>query len=485
MTLAFVPLYIRYLGIEAYGLVGMFAILLSVLGLLDMGMKPTLAREMARFTGGAHNEQSIWNLLRSIEIASCAVVIAAALTIWSISGWLATDWVQAQTLSPEVVSQAFTLMGLVAAIQFLESIYSSCLAGLQRQVLQNAVACAIATLRGFGAVGVLMWVAPTTQAFFVWQAMCSCLGLLIFAVAVYKSLPSPGSPARFSIAALASVWRFASGMLLISVLVLLLMQTDKVLLSRLLTLESFGYYTLASVVAGALWMLVAPIAAAYYPRFNQLVVMGDTVALRLAYHQSAQLVTVIVGSAAAVLFFFSEQILLLWTSNHELSHRVAPIMAVLALGTFLNCLMWVPYQMQLAYGWISLTVITNSIAVAMLVPAIFVMVPIYGPIAAAWIWVILNGSYCLIGIHFMYRRILKTEQWAWYCWDVMLPLTAAVTVVMTSKYAIASSIQTSGALGIFTLAFIVALTLASAAWCAPTLRARVRSITRLQSRCSI
>ena len=75
MSLAFVPLYIKYLGIEAYGLIGIFGMLQAWLGLLDMGMKPALGREMARFTGGAHDAQSIWDLLRSIEIISIAIAV--------------------------------------------------------------------------------------------------------------------------------------------------------------------------------------------------------------------------------------------------------------------------------------------------------------------------------------------------------------------------------------------------------------------------
>jgi O-antigen/teichoic acid export membrane protein len=479
MSLAFVPIFIKYLGIEAYGLIGIFSILLSALSLLDLGMKPALGREMARYTGGTHNEQSIWNLLRSIEIVSCVIAITVALVIWFISNWLATSWVKAQTLPTPVVTQAFVIMGLVAALQFLESIYSSSLAGLQRQVIQNVIICSMATIRTLGAVGVLVWISPTVQAFFIWQAICSCTSLILCAAVVYQSLPSPPNPARFSRVALLSIWRFASGLLVIATLSLLLTQVDKALLSRMLTLDSFGYYTLASSVAGSLAILVGPITSAYYPRFNQLIVLGDTAGIHSAYHQSAQLVTVIAGSATAVLFFFSEQILLLWTGNPELSHRVAPIMAVLALGTFLNCLMWVPYQMQLAYGWMSLTIIFASIAVAILVPAIFLMVPIFGPIAAAWIWVILNGSHCLIEVHFMYRRILKTEKWAWYWGDVMLPLGAAVSVVMISKHAFPNSIQINSALGVSALACIVVLTLTSATLCASTLRARVFSFIHL------
>jgi O-antigen/teichoic acid export membrane protein len=471
MSLAFVPIYIKYLGIEAYGLIGIFAILISALGLLDLGMKPALGREMARYTGGAHNEQSIWNLLRSVEIISIVIVTIVALAIWLISNWLATSWVKVQTLPTPAVAQAFAIMGLVAAMQFLESIYSSSLAGLQRQVIQNVIVCFISTIRGLGAVGVLIWISPTTQAFFIWQAICSCISLLVYATVVYQSLPSPPNPARFSKVALISVWRFASGMLVITVLGLLLTQVDKALLSRMLPLDSFGYYALASsVVAGSLVVLAGPIAAAYYPRFNQLIVMGDTAGIHSAYHQSAQLVTVIVGSATAMLFFFSEQILLLWTSNPELSRRVAPIMAVIALGTFLNCLMWVPYQIQLAYGWTSLTVITNSIAVAILVPAIFVMVPIYGAIAAAWIWVILNGSYCLIGVHFMYRRILKTEKWAWYIQDVIIPASAIAATTLLLKMFFPA--LTTGISGVMLLGVVLTATLTASGFASRILRTK-------------
>ena len=468
MALAFIPIYIKYLGIEAYGLIGVFAVLMSALGLLDLGMKPALGREMARYTGGMRNEQSIWNLLRSVEIVSSVIAIVVAFVIWLISDWLATSWVKAQTLPTSVVAQAFAIMGLVAALQFFESIYSGSLAGLQRQVIQNVIICCMVTVRGLGAVGVLAWVSPTTHAFFIWQAICSCISLLLCATVVYQSLPSPPNPARFSKAALLSVWPFALGMLVITILALLLTQVDKVLLSRMLTLESFGYYALASSIAGSLAILVGPITAAYYPRFNQLIVLGDTAGIHSAFHQSAQLVTVIVGSATVMLFFFSEKILLLWTSNPELSHRVAPIMAVLALGTFLNCLMWVPYQMQLAYGWTSLTIIVNSIAVAILIPAIVVIVPIYGPIAAAWIWVILNGSYCMIGLHFMYRRILKTEKWAWYIRDVLIPLLTASAISFHASLIFPVNLERLWGVGLIVLISIV--TLASSALSAPLVR---------------
>ena len=174
MSLAFVPLYIKYLGIEAYGLIGIFAMLQTMLNLLDMGMKPALGREMARFTGGAHNAQSIRDLLRSTEFISIAIAILVAMGIWAASGWLAADWVREENLPVEVVAHAFALMGAVIALQFVHSIYTSSIAGLQRQVLQNVVGTLTATVRALGAVGVLIWVSPTINAFFIWRGDLPC-----------------------------------------------------------------------------------------------------------------------------------------------------------------------------------------------------------------------------------------------------------------------------------------------------------------------
>ncbi len=426
MSLAFVPVYIKYLGMESYGLIGLFALLQSFLVLLDLGMSPTLGREMARFTGGSHSNESILDLLRSIEIiaVTIAVVITGGIALGA--NWIATDWLRAETLSTEVVSKAFVILGLVTALRFVENIYRSTLVGLQRQVLLNVVNGLMATLRGVGAIGILIWVSPTIGAFFLWQALVSITTLAILGIAAYRCFPKGERSGRFSVDALKSVSRFAGGMMGVTLLALLLTQVDKVLLSKLLTLSEYGLYTLAATVAGGLYMLVGPITQAYYPKFCQFVAQGNKAALATCYHQGAQLVSIVVGSAAIVLFFFAETLLRLWMHDAELAERVAPLMSVLSLGTLLNALMWIPYQTQLAYGWTRLAIWTNVVAVAVFVPAILWIVPQYGSMGAAWIWVILNAGYCLISVQFMYQRILTKEKWQWYGRDVVVPLVASL-----------------------------------------------------------
>lgn len=428
MSLVFVPVYIKLLGIEAYGLIAMFAMLQAWLSVLDLGLRPTLVREMARLTVGAQDAQSIRDLLRSVEIIVVIIALMVAAGIGLASGWLANNWLQAASLPAGAIAQAFALMGVVAALQFVESIFNSSLQGLQRQVMQNTVTSFVATLRGIGAVAVLLWVSPTIQAFFMWQVVSSLLSVLMLAGVVYQALPRAPRRATFSVEALQGVRSYAAGMAGITVLALLLTQVDKILLSRLLPLENFAQYALASTVAGVLAALVAPLAAAYYPRFTQLAaVSADKPELVKTYHQAAQMVSVVVGSAAGMLILFGDRVLTVWTQDPALVTRVAPLLAVLTLGSLLNALMWMPYYLQLAHGWTSLTIKTNLIAVALLVPTIIWSVPRYGALGAAWGWVALNTVYVLFMITFMHRRLLSEEKWRWYMGDVVLPLSCAAS----------------------------------------------------------
>jgi len=369
------------------------------------------------------------------------VSAAMAIGIWAASDWLATEWVTAHTIPTSVVANAFAMMGVVTALRFVESIYVTSIVGLQRQVLENVVTASTATARNLGAVAVLAWISPSVEAFFFWQGLISIVSVAVVARVVYGILPKSPKPAAFSWSTVIEIWQFAAGMIAINLLALLLTQLDKILLSRMLTLEAFGYYAFAGVVAGSLSMLIGPITTAFYPRFVELITRGDHAALPHVYHQSAQLVSVLVGGSAMMLALFADRILTLWTADAALASNVSPLLAVLSLGTLLNGLLWIPYQMQLAHGWTTLTIKANAIAVLIQVPAILWAVPKFGAVGAAWIWVVLNAAGLLVVSHLMFRRILRFERRRWYLEDMLAPLAAGLSVALLFRWSLPTNLS--------------------------------------------
>jgi O-antigen/teichoic acid export membrane protein len=263
-------------------------------------------------------------------------------------------------------------------------------------------------------------------------------------------------------------WRFAAGIVAITLLALLLSQVDKILLSRQLTLEFFGYYALAGVVTSSLTMLTGPIATALYPRFTELATNRDEAALRTLYHQGAQMVTVLTGSAAIVLMTFGYSVLRLWTGDPALSEKVAPLMTILALYVLFNALLVIPYQLQLAHGWTSLTIKVSIVAVIVMVPAILWVVPVYGAIGAAWMLATTTAGCLLFEIPLMHRRLLPADKWSWCVQDVAVPLAAATAAALLCRWVMPHNLGKLGEFSALLTASICVLIAAAAA--APMVR---------------
>mgnify|MGYP003384781039 CR=1 FL=1 len=433
MSIVFVPVYIKFLGIEAYGLVGLFSSLLIWLHLLDMGLAPTLNREMSRFSEGAQADISIINLLRSVEIISLGLGLLVFITILSSTDWLANFWIKSSEISAGVVASSLSIMGFVASLRFLEGIYKSCMLGLQRQVLLNVIVTCLSTLRGLGAALVIIYISPTIIAFFVWQAIVSILSVLIFSIVTYRSLPFTWTEGRFSLPELKRVSRFTSGIIGLTFLSVFVSQFDKLILSGLVGLDEYGYYTLATLLAGTLYMTASPITQAFYPQMCGLFAIKETKKIEDIYHIGSQMITLVSGTVALMLFFYADLMLFLWTGDRELADKVAPLLSILAVGNLLSILNYMPHHLQLASGWTSLAFRLNLFGCFLIVPTILVLTPMFGGIAAALTWLGFTLLYLPASVFFMNKKILRGVHTRWFIYDVLIPLCGGLAAIVLTK----------------------------------------------------
>lgn len=409
MGIIFIPLYIKYLGTESYGLIGVFAVIQGWLALLDMGMASTVGRQMAIYKAGSNTVQGIRNLFRSIEIIYTVIAICMIIFVILLAPLLINKWLQIENLSNTIVIQALYITGGVIAFRWMAGLYQSALSGLQEFMWLNIIKIVCSTLRGIGVIAILIWVSPTIKAFFLCQFFVAVLECIVSAFILNLIVPKATERSQFSLIALKKVWRFAAGITAITLLATSITQIDKLFLSKWLTLTNFGYYSLAGVVASGLLMITSPISNATSPHLVELVAKGDQVILRATYHKYVQLLTITVVPVALVISIFGNHLLLLWIKNPIIVASVAPISSVLIIGSMLNGLMLIPYQLQISYGWTRFSTIVHIIAFIVLVPLIFFAAKYYGALGAAWCWVLLNTGYLTIALPIMHRYLLKGE----------------------------------------------------------------------------
>ena len=433
MALVFVPLYIKFMGVESFGVLGIFVMLQVMTGLLDMGLSGTINREMARLSVLPGKEQEIRNLVRSLEIIYWCIALVIGIAVVALSPFIAHYWVKAEQLSSSTIEQAFLIMGFTLMLQWPISFYSGGLMGLQRQIILNVITIIISTLRGLGAVAVLWLISPTIQAFFLWQIVISAIHTFLLVTFFWRKLPKSKNRPVFQKQLIKGIWKFAVGIGGTTILGIVLTQIDKVILSKMLSLEMFGYYALASVIAMSPLRLSGPLFFSIYPRFTQLVSLDELEGLKQLYHKGCQFMAVLILPASIVVALYSYEIVLLWTQNLVTAEKSHLLVSIIICGTALNALMELPHALQWSFGWTKLSFFRNFIAVVLVVPLIVYMTANYGAAGAASVWLILNVGYVLFEVPLMHRRLLNKEKWRWYWQDVLIPLGTALLIAGLGK----------------------------------------------------
>ena len=464
MALAFVPIYIKFLGIEAYGLIGFFAMLQASFQVLDLGLSQTMNREMARYSVLPDKSVEARDLVRTLEVGYWAIGIVIGVLLLAMAPFIAGHWIKSSLIPAQTVQQAVMIMGVVTAIQWPLSFYEGGLMGLQKQVLSNSIKIGMATLNSCGAAFILWKVSPTITAFFTWQVIVAILYVALITFFLWRSLPEAECVPRFNLQAARNIWRFAAGMSGIGVSAIILMQIDKIILSKLLSLEMFGYYILAATICNVIPnMLAGPVFNATFPRLSSLVILNDESAMTLLYHQGTQLMAVLALPISFVISFFSYDILILWTGTTKIALTASPIVSFLVIAMAINAITVLTYALQLAHGWTSIGLRINIFFIVTFVPTIYYMTTHYGAVGAAQAWLLLNCIYVLISLPLTHRRILKGELHRWIFVDVAPPLVSAFIVVGVGRWLVPGHLSDMQSIAALATVFLCALSAAAIA----------------------
>lgn len=423
MGFAFVPAYIRLLGLEAYGLIGFSVSLLALFFFLDLGLSTAINRDLAQLSRRDGFEPEARRLTRTLELIYWPLGLAIGGGIIAAAPWLAEHWLNPAQLGRNETVFAVRLIGVVAIFRWPVPLYSGALMGLQRQASLNAVLALAATVQWGGAAMILWLVSPTIHAFFLWQAFSSLLQIAGLWLLIWRALGREA--ARFDGALLRGIARFSIGIASITVLSVLLTQFDKMLLSRLLPLDAFGLYSVAGSIAAVFTIVASAVYGAVFPAISRLVAQGDEPAIGRLYHTAAQALSVLLFPAGWTIILFADPLLQLFVGKAARVAGSPTVLQLLVFGNLLLGIMLLPLALQLANGWTRLSLVKNVIAVALFLPAMWLMATRYGAIGAASIWVLLTTGYVLFEVPVMHARLLRTDKWSWYGADVAAPAGAA------------------------------------------------------------
>lgn len=416
------PLYLQYLGAEAYGLVGFFALMQAWMNLLDLGLSPTLGRQAAHARGQERGFENFKRLLKSFEMIFAVLALFSIATVYVLSDWIAGYWFKAKDLDITTLSYCVTLMGAMVGFRWFAGLYRSGINGLEDQVWLNAANMFLITLKFLGALLLLAYLSQDVRHFFEYQLVIGLIEVMIFAWRFYAKLPTTQLTPNF----FAFDWRlvksvapFALSIAYTAGIWVLITQTDKLVLSGVLTLAEFGYFSLIALIAGGVTMVSGAISQALIPRLTLLFSQGEKQKMLVLYRQASQIVTVTSLSVALVVGFYAEPLVLAWTGDSIAAKWGSEILIWFALGNGVLAIGAFQYYIQNAFGQLKLHVIGSTLSALIQVPLIYYAAVKYGAYGVSIVWCAFRIIWFLWWTPIVHYRLIPGFHVNWMVKDIL------------------------------------------------------------------
>ena len=427
-----VPYYLRFMGAEAYGLIGFYSMLQAWFMLLDMGLTPTMIRETARYRGGSIDALTLRRFTRTLEGFFVIVAVLGATVVIASSNFISRSWLKVQSLPLNEVRNVIILIAFIIALRWVSGLYKGTVTGFERLVWLGGFSIVVATLRFVLVIPIFIYIGVAPTVFFSYQLFVAIFELAVLAIYTHLLLPKLKSSRRapWEWGPLKGVLRFSLTIAFTSSVWIVVTQTDKLLLSKFLPLSQYAYFTLSVLLASGVTLLSGPIGGALLPRMVKLQAEGDEKEMIRMYRNATQMVAVIAIPASLVLAFFSYRILLVWTGSLAIAQSAAPVLTLYALGNGMLAICSFPYYLQFAKGDLKLHLIGSVLFVTALIPSIIWGTIHYGVIGAGYAWFCSNALYLAVWVPIIHRRFVRGLHRTWLLQDlaaiVMLTLTCAL-----------------------------------------------------------
>lgn len=382
LALVLVPFYVRHLGIEGYGLIGLLALSVSLLGVFSRGLGTALQREFGR-RNGTPAADTLRTLLRSVEVLywALAATIAAGLGLLSLT--IGPEWIHTQTFSRDTVRMCLLLLAVRVALAFPHSVYQSAFLGLQRQVLGNALNAGVALTSAAGGIAAVL-LFHSVVGFYVSECLNAAIHLVILRTVAFRIVP--GKPPRFDPAEVRALLGISMALMWTNGIGLLITNLDRLAVTAVLPVASLGVYTVAVMGARLVSLLYNPYLQAVYPQTCQVALHGSVEDQTRDLLRSAAVLAVVAAACGLPLSLFSAEILTLWVRDADMVRAGAPAMAIYVIGSLAVAFAAVFYQWQTATGRTGFAVRFNTIALVWFPILLWVMVSRAGLRGAALTW---------------------------------------------------------------------------------------------------
>jgi O-antigen/teichoic acid export membrane protein len=419
-----VPIIVRGLGANIYGVVALAGAMTGYLGILDVGLSQGVVRYLSMFVSLRHGRAMRQLVTFVLAWFAAAGVLGTAL-MWVLAPWLAGSLLK---VPPTLVQQsvvAFRLGGAAFGLGMIVAVLSLLPPAFLRYDLVSVLTITISPISlagpavlvklGYGLLPV-MWFAVLANA-----VACVCWGIV--AVRLLRSVPSQGP-------ALSEYWRGFLGFSLKNAVnrIWSVVQTPT---SQLVVGMTGGaapaaYFQVPLSISAYVTGLLFQMSTVLLPTGSQMVAEGEHGLLVALYKRSSRLFYVLNASVVGAVVVFSAPLLGHWIGPRY-AQEGAVAFALLTLAAGLNAVSMTASQLNMALGRPGVNLAFSLANSAINLGTVYSLTVAFG-IAGTALSGLLAAADVPFFLHYSHRKILVASSWQVFR-DCYLRATIAIAAV--------------------------------------------------------
>jgi len=340
------PFIIRFLGSEAYGVLSLINVVIGYLIFSDLGMGAAATRFGADAHARGNDSEEAAIVWTSLLVGLVPAMLAAMLLILG-----ARPLVERVLHLPEHF-QATTIFALrLATVGFI----ARSIAGVINSSQLVRLRLDVYTMINAGSMVFQYCLVPF--ALFLEGGLIAAVGVIsgvsvaaaiVHAVASLRLLPSLVWPTIRSTFVVPLV-RYGGALAISALAGLMLVNTEKLFLTRFVSVQALAYYSVASYLAGLLAMVPGTMSQGLFPAFTKLHASPTPEPLQQLYNRALRGTVLGIAPAALLMYVFAQPFISVWAGAEFGRESVVPFY-ILVVGVIFNVMTYVPCCLFQAVG---------------------------------------------------------------------------------------------------------------------------------------
>lgn len=408
----FIPIYIKYLGIESFSVISFYTLILGIISFADSGISSAVIKEFSLDNSPIYK----YTLLRNVEVLYISICIALLLLLTGGAQFIAVNWLNSQTIPVNDLAYYVRLISVGVTLQLFSSLYFGALFGLGNQVITNSFQIIWNLMKSGLVILVFIFYKNTLEVYLVWQIFINIIYLIALRYILIKKLKAK-SRTQLSVTERKipkHVLSYISGMSLIAIISAFNIQIDKIIVSSYFPLDMLGYYSISSTLSQAPVMACTPLVFFVFPMFSKFSFDRNHNFLKaqIVFRKIIYFLLILSVPIVAIIFVYTKEILLLWVGHKAIMSNLDDMVIVtklLVIGSFFMVLQLPLFYFLLSKNKTKYMMLQGIIQVIIEIPVLIFCIKYFGIKGVGIPWVFINIFALFYLIYIVFDKYLPTD----------------------------------------------------------------------------